>query len=101
MTPAPPLNLPAKLSVAALFVLGMLGGSLIVAYSGFETSPRRGGSGTFVAVPEAYILAAILYLMSWLAMTAILRDRGVPMGTYVAASVACGAMAWGLVRVLS
>lgn len=101
MNPAPQLNLPAKLSVAALFILGMLGGSLIVAYSGFETSPRRGGSPTFVPAPEAYILAAVLYLMSWLAMNVFLRDRGVPMRTYVAASATYGAIAWSLVRAIS
>ena len=74
-TPAPPLNLPAQISVAALCILGLLGGTLIVAYSGFETSPRRGGVPVFVPAPQAYILAATMYGMSCLAMLALLRNR--------------------------
>jgi cytochrome bd-type quinol oxidase subunit 2 len=71
----PQLSLPAQLSVAALVVLGLLGGSLIVAHSGFETSPRRSVTSTFVPAPEAYFLAAIMYLMSCIAMLALLRNR--------------------------
>lgn len=68
-------NLPLRLSIAAMFVLGLLGGTLIVAYSGYETSPRRGGTPVFVPAPQAYIIAATMYGMSCLAMLALLRDR--------------------------
>lgn len=92
------LNLPAKLSIAALALLGLLGGSLIVAHAGFETSPRRGGASTFVPVPEAYILSAVMYLMSCLALLVLLRDRQastttmvLAVGAYVAAAWATGA----------
>jgi hypothetical protein len=75
MKAPPSLNLPARLSIAAMFILGLLGGTLIVAYSGYETSPRRGGTPVFVPAPQAYILAAAMYGMSCLAMLALLRNR--------------------------
>jgi hypothetical protein len=75
MNESPPLNLPARLSIAAMFILGLLGGTLIVAYSGYETSPRRGGVPVFVPTPQAYIIAAAMYGMSCLAMLALLRSR--------------------------
>jgi len=73
MKDSPPLNLPLRLSIAAMFILGLLGGTLIVAYSGYETSPRYGGSSVFVPTPQAYIIAAAMYGMSCLAMLALLR----------------------------
>ncbi|WP_088280648.1 hypothetical protein [Ideonella sp. A 288] len=101
MKPQPPLSLPARISVAALVLLGLLGGSLIVAYSGFETSPRRGGTSTFVPAPEAYILAAAMYLMSCLALLALLRDRKVSKPSTVAAFCAWSAVAATLVAALA
>lgn len=100
-SPNPPLNVPAKLSIAALLVLGLLGGSLIVAHSGFETSPRRGGSSTFVPAPEAYVIAVVLYLMSCLALAALLREWKAAKAISVAAFAGYGVIAWGLVHVLS
>ncbi len=101
MNPQTPLNLPAKLSVAALFLLGLLGGCLVVAYSGFETSPRRGGASTLVPAPQAYVLAVVMYLMSCLAMLALLRDRGAP--ARVVAVAFCGYIvaAWIVVKILA
>lgn len=100
MSETPSLNLPLRLSIAALFILGLIGGTLVVAYSGFETSPRRGGTPVFVPAPEAYFIAATMYAMSCLAMLALLRNRtnsvlwaGVAVAGYVA-------LAWGLVRVI-
>ena len=66
-----------QVAVAALVLLGLLGGSLIVAHSGFGTSPRRGGPTTFVPAPEAYLLAAAMYGMSAIGMLALLKDRNV------------------------
>lgn len=95
MKQQPPLNLPAQIAIAALGVLGLLGGSLIVAYAGFQTSPRRGGTPTFVPAPEAYVMAAIMYLMSCVAVLVLLRHHrlskpaiAVAFGVYVAAAVA-------------
>ena len=75
MSESPSLNLPLRLSIAAMFILGLLGGTLIVAYSGYETSPRHGGTSVFVPTPQAYIIAAAMYGMSCLAMLALLRSR--------------------------
>lgn len=101
MKPPPPLNLPAQLAIAALVLLGLLGGSLIVAYSGFETSPRRGGTPTFVPAPEAYILAAVMYLMSSLAMMALLRNRNISKRAIAVALCAYVAVAASLATVLA
>ncbi len=65
----------AQVAVAAIVLLGMLGGSLIVAHSGFGTSPRHGGHSTFVPAPQAYFLAAIMYSMSTVGMLALLQHR--------------------------
>ena len=101
MKQQPPLNVPAQLSIAALVVLGLIGGSLIVAHSGFETSPRRGGTSTFVPAPEAYVLAAVMYLMSCLAMLALLRNRDTSRPAIAAAFCAYAAVATSLVAALA
>ncbi len=69
------LSLGAQLAVAALVLLGIFGGSLIVAHSGFGTSPRHGGTSTFVPAPQAYFLAAIMYAMAAIALLALLQSR--------------------------
>lgn len=100
MSDSPSSNLPLRLSIAALFILGLVGGTLIVAYSGFETSPRRGGTPVFVPAPEAYIIAAAMYAMSCLAMLALLRSNTTSLlwaGVAVAGYVV---LAWLLVRVV-
>jgi len=93
-------SLPAKLAVSSLMGLGLLGGSLIVAHSGYETSPRRGDTPVFVPVPEAYVIAAALYLMSCLAMLVLVRDRS---RSPLASTAAVGGylpVAWLAVRLL-
>lgn len=100
MSDSPSSNLPLRLSIAALFILGLVGGTLIVAYSGYETSPRRGGTPVFVPAPEAYIIAAAMYAMSCLAMLALLRNKTTSLlwaGVAVAGYVV---LAWLLVRVV-
>ena len=69
------LSFAARISIAALVLLGMIGGSLIVAHGGYETSPRRGGAPVFVPAPQGFIIAAMMYGMSVLGMVALLRDR--------------------------
>lgn len=101
MKPTPPLNLPAQLSIGALAVLGLVGSTLVVAHSGFETSPRRGGPSTFVPLPEAYLIAGVMYLMSCLAMLALLRDRKVSLRFIVIAFCVHLAAAVLLVRVMA
>lgn len=63
--------------VAALAALGMLGGCLVVAGSGFTTSSKRGGWVVFVPAPEAYVMAAIMYVLSALALVWLLRHYAV------------------------
>ena len=101
MKPQPPLNRPAQLSIAALVVLGLIGSALIVAHAGFETSPRRGGPSTLVPAPQAYVLAAVLYLMSFLALLALLRDRQASRPAIAVAVCAHAATAASLVAVLT
>lgn len=96
-----PLTLPARLSVAALVILGLVGGALIVAHSGYETSPRHGGTPTFVPAPLAYVLAAIFFVMSCLALLALLQDRRASSTTLSVAVVGYAALAWLLVQLLS
>jgi len=69
------LSPAVQIAVTVIVLLGMLGGSLIVAHSGFGTSPRRGGPSTFVPAPEAYFLAATMYGMSIIGMLAMLQER--------------------------
>ena len=69
----PSLTTAAQLSIAALVLLGMVGGSLIVAHGGYETSPKRGGVPVFVPAPQSFIVAAMMYGMSVLGMVALLR----------------------------
>ena len=100
MSDSPSSNLPLRLSIAALFILGLVGGTLIVAYSGYETSPRRGGTPVFVPAPQAYIIAAAMYAMSCLAMLALLRNKTTSLlwaGVAVAGYVV---LAWVFVRAI-
>ena len=91
---------PTRYSVAvqvatmAIVVLGMLGGCLIVAHSGFGTSPRGGGASVFVPAPQAYVLAATMFGMSILGVLGLLQNRmatrvsmGIALGVYAAAAV--------------
>ena len=79
MQPDPPTRQPlgsaVKFFVAAIVVLGMVGGVLIVAYSGYETSPKRGGTPVFVPAPQAYFLAAPMFGMSAIGWLALVRER--------------------------
>ena len=93
MTSPTPISLGAKLSVAAIVLLGMLGGALVVAHSGFETSPRRGGHSVFVPAPEAYLLAATMFGMSALGLLALLQQRGASVAAMAAALAGYGAAA--------
>ncbi len=97
----PPLSPGAQLSVAAMTLLGMVGGGLIVAYSGFGTSPKHGGPSTFVPVPQAYFLAAMMYGMSFIGMLALLQSRKASWLVTALAVVLYAAVATLLVLVLN
>lgn len=93
MKPAPVLNPAVQFFTAAIVLLGMLGGCLIVAYSGYETSPKRGSIPVFVPAPQAYLLAATMFGMSLIGMLALLRARRFSMPAIAAAVVVYGAVA--------
>ncbi len=100
MKPSPALTPAVQFVVAALVVLGLIGGSLIVAHSGFETSPRRGGPSVFVPAPQADVLAAIMYAMGFVGLLALLRHHAVArLGTLLGA-VLFAAAAVGMVALL-
>ncbi len=89
------LSSAAQISIAAIVLLGMVGGSLILAHGGFETSPKHGGQPVFVPAPLSYFIAATMYGMSVPGMIALIREwRWLRMGMvlalilYVAAAVA-------------
>ena len=66
----------AQLAIMALVLLGLVGGSLILAHSGFETSPKtRGVQPVFVPLPAAYLLVAAMYGQSFLGLLVLLRAR--------------------------
>lgn len=97
MNSSPTLTPAVRFFVVALVVLGLVGGSLIVAHSGFETSPKRGGASVFVPAPQAYVMAAIMYAMGFIGMLALLRHRGAGrLGVWLGAALFVAAAA-GLV----
>ena len=78
MKPVENLGRGAQIAIAALVVLGLVGGSLVIAHSGFATSPKtRGVHSVFVPLPEAYLMAALMYGQSFIGMLVILRARKV------------------------
>jgi len=101
MKPQSVLSPAVQFFVAAIVLLGLIGGSLIVAHSGFATSPRRGGPSTFVPAPQAYLLAATMYGMSFVGMLALLRSRHASLLFHCLATVLFAAGATALVAALS
>ena len=100
MKPSPVPGAGAQVAIAALVLLGMVGGSLILAQSGFSTSPKRGGPSVFVPAPQAYLLAAILYAMSAIGLFALLRAWQAAMPLMVLAVLGYLSFAAGLVWML-
>ena len=76
MNPVKNLGLGAQIAIIALVVLGLVGGCLIIAYSGFATLPKtRSVHSVFVPLPEAYLMAAAMYGQSVIGMLVLLRDQ--------------------------
>lgn len=88
MKPSLAGNRAAQAAVAAIVLLGLLGGSLILAQSGFTTAPKRGGPSVFVPAPQAYVLAVLMYGMSAIGLLALLRAWALSaLGTAAAALI--------------
>lgn len=101
MKPPQPLSLAVQFFVAAIVVLGMVGGALIVAHSGYETSPKSGGTPVFVPAPQAYFLAATMFGMSVIGMVALIWSRRRSVGLaaiFVLLYVAIAAAATSVLR---
>ena len=84
-----------QLALLALVLLGMVGGSMVVAHSGFATSGKHGGASVFVPAPQAYVMAAAMYGMSVIGLIALLRAQkpskvfeGIGVTLYVCAAAA-------------
>ena len=78
MKPVENLGRGAQIAIMTLVVLGLIGGSLIMAHSGFETLPKtRGVQPVFVSLPQAYLMATAMYGQSFIGMLVILRARKV------------------------
>jgi hypothetical protein len=94
MKPTENLGRAAQIAIMALVILGMVGGSLIIAHTGFETSPKtRGAQPVFVPFPEAYLMVAAMYGQSFIGMLVLLRARktskiGIFLGILLFAAVA-------------
>lgn len=72
-------------SVCALGLCGLVGGCLILSQQGFTTSGKRGGWSIFVPAPQAYVMAAIMFALSALALLWVLRERRARRGARVIA----------------
>lgn len=70
-------------SVVSLALLGLIGGCLILSQDGFTTSSKRGHWSIFVPEPEAYVMAAIMFVLSILASFWLLREIRARQITYV------------------
>jgi cation transport ATPase len=75
-------------SVASLAALGMLAGCLVLAGSGFTTSNKRANWEVFVSGPPAYLMAAIMFALSAIAVLWILRQTTMRLWAYVASTAA-------------
>ena len=76
MKPVENLDRGAQVAIISLVILGLIGGCLIIAYSGFATSPKmRSVESVFVPLPEAYLMAAAMYGQSIIGMVVLLRNR--------------------------
>ena len=79
-----------KIAIACVAILGSLGGWLIVGLSGFHHKPYLTSPDTvFVSGPEAVVMAAIMFVLSAVAVAALLQARNSPRWVY---AVACGAV---------
>jgi TRAP-type C4-dicarboxylate transport system permease small subunit len=89
MTSSPPLSLPARCSIAALALLGMSGGWLILLSGGFQHQLHRYSRETIsVTGAPAWLIAAIMFALGALGALALLRALHARLLWQVAASAA-------------
>lgn len=74
MTPHEPLSLPARCAIAALALLGMLGGWLILLSGGFQHRVHRYARETIsVTGAPAWLMSGIMFALGVLGALALLR----------------------------
>ncbi len=73
MSQAHNLTRGAQFAIAVLVALGTIGGSMIIALGGFNTSSKRIASVIFVSGIPAYFLATIMFSLAVVGMVALLR----------------------------
>jgi hypothetical protein len=96
-----PMHKALIASVTALAGLGLVGGCLIVAGSGFTTSYKRAHWQVFVPVPQAYIMAAIMFALSGIAVLWLLQQAKARSSGLVVCAAAYVGVAVVLTRLLS
>jgi hypothetical protein len=90
MTHQLPVSRPAFYAIAALALLGLLGGWLILLSGGFHHQLHRYTKETvFVTGLPALLMAAMMFGLSVLGMLALVRTRGASLFWQVSA---CGAV---------
>lgn len=75
-------------SVTALALLGMIGMCLIFAEQGFTTSSKRAHWSIFVPLPQAYIMAGIMFALSSIAVLWLLQQAKANLLGYLVTIVA-------------
>lgn len=75
------------LSVGSLGLLGLFGGCLILAHDGFTSSHKRSNVEVFVPAPQAYVMAAIMFALSVLALVWVLQQARARKPTWALAAL--------------
>jgi ABC-type cobalamin transport system permease subunit len=88
-------------SIMALAALGLVGGCLIVAGSGFTTSSKRGLWQVFVPAPQAYVMAGIMFAISGIAVLSLLRKIKVRVSVLIFCAAAYVGFAFAITRFLN
>ena len=83
-----PLSLPARIAIAALALLGLIGGWYILLAGGFHHGAQYSTETTFVSGPAAWLMAALFFAMGTIALAALLQAVRARMLWYF---LACGA----------
>ena len=82
MQTKPPLSLPARIAIAALALLGLIGGWMIVITGGFHHGYRYSKETIFINGGLALVMAAIMFLMATVAFASLLQAERVKAGWY-------------------
>lgn len=82
------LSLPARIAIAALAVLGEVGGWLILVNQGFHQGRKHSKETIFIDGPSALLMAALFLIMAAVAVAALLQAQRESAAWYVTAGLA-------------